>query len=84
MLLLEVHTISILPDVLEDTVGERGSLHVGEEVLVTLVRDTEEVNKIIHHRRELRRMWNISKGCATRYRDQPDSESGFRVTIAEE
>ena len=31
MLLAEAHTISILPDFLKDTVGERGSLHVGEE-----------------------------------------------------
>ena len=47
MLLPEVHTISILPDVLKDTVGERGSLHVGEEILITFVRDTDEVDGII-------------------------------------
>lgn len=52
LLLPDAHTISILPGVLEDTVGGRGSLHIGAEILVTFKTGTEVVRKIIRHRQE--------------------------------
>ena len=48
----EERTINILPNVVIDAVGEKGSLHVGEEIRVTFKTGTDKVNKVVRHQYE--------------------------------
>ena len=52
LLLPEERTIKISPTVAIHAAGERGSLQVGEEILVTLVTGTNEVNRIVRRQCE--------------------------------
>ena len=52
LLLSEERMVNISPNVVIGAVGERGSLHISEEVPVTFVTGTEDVNKTIRYQCE--------------------------------
>lgn len=46
-LLPEQRIIKVAPGVVTNVVSKQGSLHIGEEVLVTLVTGTDEVKRVV-------------------------------------